>query len=146
MAYIIRKTILVQIYGHNPMYATLDYEMITSILHLPQDMNKLLSEKNAPSARACTEEYEIDNRSVYDILNQICKDTDLCPYVKQHKLKRDSRGVFTSSISGGWAQIMSTPASEAEMTLGEKKAWNWEKYVAQHVKNHIILGNLIRNG
>ena len=29
---------------------------------------------------------------------------------------------------------------------GEKKAWNWEKYVAQHVKYHIILGNLMEYG
>ena len=28
----------------------------------------------------------------------------------------------------------------------EKKAWNWEKYVAQHVKYHIILGNLMEYG
>ena len=29
---------------------------------------------------------------------------------------------------------------------GKKKAWNWEKYVAQHVKSHIILGNLMKCG
>ena len=29
---------------------------------------------------------------------------------------------------------------------GEKKAWNWEKYVARHVKYHIILGNLMEYG
>ena len=28
----------------------------------------------------------------------------------------------------------------------EKKAWNWERYVAQHVKCHIILRNLIKYG
>ena len=27
-----------------------------------------------------------------------------------------------------------------------KKAWTWEKYVAQHVKYHIILGNLMEYG
>ena len=43
-------------------------------------------------------------------------------------------------------------ASEAKMALqmstynGEKKAWNWAKYVTQHVKNHIILGNLMEYG
>ena len=29
---------------------------------------------------------------------------------------------------------------------GEKKTWNWEKYVAWHVKYHIILGNLMEYG
>ena len=55
----------------------------------------------------CTLEYEIDNRSVYDIMVQICKDTDLYPYVKQHKSKRDGRGATMPSIPGGWAQIVS---------------------------------------
>ena len=44
---------------------------------------------------------------------------------------------------------MNATASEAEMALkmstynGEKKAWNWKKYVACHVKYHIILGNIM---
>ena len=29
---------------------------------------------------------------------------------------------------------------------GQKRAWNWGKYIACHVKYHIILGNLIENG
>ena len=29
---------------------------------------------------------------------------------------------------------------------GEKKAWNWEKYVAQHVEYHNALGNLMEYG
>ena len=43
-------------------------------------------------------------------------------------------------------------ASEAEMALKmstndrEKKVWNWEKYVACHVRYHIILGNLTEYG
>ena len=43
-------------------------------------------------------------------------------------------------------------ASEAKMALqmsmydGEKKAWNWEKYVAHNVQYHIILRNLIEYG
>ena len=47
---------------------------------------------------------------------------------------------------------MKATASEAEMGLqttvydGEKRAWNWEKYVAHHVKYHIDLGNLIEFG
>ena len=47
LAYIIRKTILVQTYGDNPKYATPDNEMIARMLHLPQDKNKLLSKQDA---------------------------------------------------------------------------------------------------
>ena len=76
LVYIIRKTILVQTYVDYPTYATLDDEMITSMLHLPPDKNRLHNEQSAQSVKEHTAEYEIDNRSVYDILDQICKETD----------------------------------------------------------------------
>ena len=38
--------------------------------------------------------YEIGNRSVYHLLDEVCNDTNLYPYVKQHKPMRDRRGVF----------------------------------------------------
>ena len=91
-------------------------------------------------------EYKIDNRMVYDVLDQICKDIDLYPYVKQHKPKRDSRGAFYA-IHSRWLgpNHVNVTALEAEIALLtsmydiEKRAWNWEKYVAYHVKYHIIL-------
>ena len=94
LAYIIRKTILVQSYRDCPKYATPDNKVTARILHLPPIKNELLLEQDAQTARAHTAEYEIDNRSVYDILDQICKDTDLYPYVKQHKSKNDGRVAF----------------------------------------------------
>ena len=58
------------------------------------------------------------------------------PYVKQHKAKNDSRGAY-HPIHSMWLgqNHVNVTASEAKMTLqmsvhGEKKAWNWEKYVA----------------
>ena len=94
LAYIIRKTILVQTYDEYPKYATPDDEMIARMLHLPPDKNKLLQEQDSQTAKACTAEYKIDNRSVNYILDQNCKDTDLYPHNKQHKSKRNSRGTF----------------------------------------------------
>ena len=47
---------------------------------------------------------------------------------------------------------VNTTASQAELSLqmstndGEKKAWNREKYIAWHVKYHIILENLVEYG
>ena len=38
--------------------------------------------------------YEIDNRTVYDTLDQIYKDRDLYPYTKQIQLKQNDRGSF----------------------------------------------------
>ena len=48
------------------------------------------------------------------------------------------------SIPGGWAQTMLM--QQHQKLDEEKKAWNWKKYVAQHVKYHNILGNLMEYG
>ena len=63
-------------------------------------------------------EYEIDKRSVYDILDQICKDKDIYPYVKQHMSKRDRRGAYYA-IYSRWLgpNHVNATASEAEMAL-----------------------------
>ena len=92
LAYVINKTIIDQIYGDYPKYVTPD---------LPPDKNKLHNEQSGQSVIGCTAEYEIENRSDYDILDQICKGTDLYPHVKQHKFKRDGRRVFYPFIPGG---------------------------------------------
>ena len=77
LAYVIRKTITIQTYGNFPMYATPDHKMITRMLHFPKEKNKLLQETNAQTVQAHIPEYKIDNRTVYDILDQICKDKNL---------------------------------------------------------------------
>ena len=101
LAYVIRKTILVKTYGDYPKYATPDNEMFVRILHLPLDTNKLHNEISAQSVNEFMAEYEIDKRSASDILHQICKDTNLYPYVKHHKSKRNGRGSFCA-IHSRW--------------------------------------------
>ena len=51
LAYIIRKTIIVQTYGDYPKYATPDYEMIARMLHLPSETNKLLFQHSVHSVK-----------------------------------------------------------------------------------------------
>ena len=51
LAYITRKTILVQIYGDYTKNATPDDEMIVVMLHLPPDKNKLLQEQNVQTTK-----------------------------------------------------------------------------------------------
>ena len=60
--------------------------------------------------------YEIDNRTVHDIPDQMCKDTDLYPYVKQHKSKRDGSGAFYA-IHSRWlaSNHVNTTALKVEM-------------------------------
>ena len=90
--------------------------MIARMLHLPQDKNKLHNEQSAQSVSEYTAEYEVDNRSVYDILDQICKDTELYPYVKQHKSKRNRREAY-NAIHYRWLgpNHVNATASEAKM-------------------------------
>ena len=119
------------------------------MLHLHSGKNKLHNKLVIKH----TAKYKIDNRSIYDILDQICKDTDLYLYVKQHKSKRDGKGAYYA-IHSSWlfSNHANATASEAEMAFqmstynSKKKAWNWEKHAAQHVKYHIILGNLMEYG
>ena len=115
LAYVIRKTITVQTYGDYPPYATPDDKMIARMLQLPPDKNKMHNKQSALSVTVHMSEYKIDNRTVYDILNRICKDTDLYPYVKQHKSKRNSRGALYA-IHSRWLGLnhVNMTASETD--------------------------------
>ena len=75
--------------------------MTVRMVHLPLDKNKVHNKQSAQSVTQNTKEYKIDNRTVYNILDQIFKDMDWYPFVKQHKSKRDSRRCFMSFTQGG---------------------------------------------
>ena len=95
LAYVIKKAITILTYGDYPKYVIPDNKMIAMMLHLPQDKNKLQNEQSAQSVKEHMAEHEvINNRHVYNILDQIYKDTDLYQYDNQHKSKRDERGAF----------------------------------------------------
>ena len=78
----------------------------------------LLHETDAQTVYMYMQEYETDNRTVYDILDQICKDTDLYLFVKQHKSKRNCRGAFYA-IHSRWLGLdhVNAKASDAEIAL-----------------------------
>ena len=118
LAYIIWKNILVQIFDDYPKYMTPDDEMIARMLQLLPDKNILQNKQSAQSVIEHTAEYEIDNRSVYNILDQICKDTDLYPHFNQHKSNRDGRGMFYA-IHFRWfgPNHVTATASQAEMVI-----------------------------
>ena len=153
LAYILRMTITVYTHGDYPKYLTPNKEMIAKMLHLPLDKNKFHNEQSAQSMTEGMVEYKIDSSSVYDILDLVCKDTDLYTYVKQHKSKSEGRGAFYA-ICSRWLGMnhVNVISSEAKMALqmsmydGKKKVWNWEKYIVHHVKYHIILENHVEYG
>ena len=91
LAYVIRKNIIVRTYGDYLKNTTDDNKSIARMLHLPPNKNRLHNEQSVKLVKECTAEYKTDNRSVHDILDQICKDIDLYPHVKKHKSKKDGR-------------------------------------------------------
>ena len=95
--------------------------MIAMMLHLPTEKDKLFSEHNNHSVLVHTVEYKIDNISVYNILHQIFKDTDLYPYVKQHKYKRDGREAFYA-IHSMWSDLNHVNATASEAKLASQKS------------------------
>ena len=118
LAHVIRKTITVQVYDDFSKYATPNDEMIVRMLYLSPDKNKLHNKRSLHSIIKHMAEYKIDNRSVCDILDQLCKDTDLYLYVKQHKSKRNGGGAFYA-IHFKWLGLspVNATASEAKMAL-----------------------------
>ena len=92
--------------------------MINKMLHLSPDKNRLHNEQRAQSVKEHKEEYKIGNRSVYGILDQIYKGTDLYPYVKQHTSKRDRRGA-SYAIHSRWLgpNHVNATAPEAKLVL-----------------------------
>ena len=117
MAYIIRKTILVQSYGDYPKYVASDNGMISRMLHLPPDKNELILEWDAQSARASIAEYKRDNKSVRHFVSDLQGYWSVSMCVKQHKSKWDGRGAFYA-IHSRWLDPnhVNMTASEAEMT------------------------------
>ena len=88
----------------------------------------------ACSRKECATIYAIDNRIVYNIIDQFCNGTDLHSYVKQLKSNNDGTGALYA-IQSRWLgpNHVNATTSEAEATLQtstydeEKNAWNWEK-------------------
>ena len=99
--------------------------MIAKMLHLSQEKNKILLESDVQSTKAHTAEYKIDNRTVNDILDQICKDTDLIHMSNSISPRGMVKGHILPAIQGGCAQIMSLQQLQKLSWLHrEKKEWN----------------------
>ena len=94
LAYVIRKTIIFQTYGDYPKCMTPDNKMIVRMLHLSQDKSKLLLKHSISLIKENSVEYDVDNRTIYDILDQICKDTDVSICQAAQVQKEWKRGVL----------------------------------------------------
>jgi hypothetical protein len=94
-----------------------------------------------------------DRRKVWDLMAGLLRDKECWTYVKPHQRARDGRGGFLEI----WNHFLGpnnagNMATRAERTLentsyvGEKRRWNFEKFVGMLKKQHTILDNLQADG
>ena len=95
--------------------------MIARMLRIPPDKNRLHDEQSEKNVQQSTRQ----TTEVSNILDHICNDTDLHPYVKQHRSKKNGKGALYA-IHSRWLGLnhVNTAASEAKkiskpLTYGE---------------------------
>ena len=81
-------------YGNLSQYKTCDNEVIASMLHIPKGLNSECIQKNVKCNIVCTASYDMNDIRVFEILDSICKDTVLHPYVKQYRFGSNGQGAF----------------------------------------------------
>eukprot|EP00934_Nitzschia_sp_Nitz4_P008127 Nitzschia sp. Nitz4//scaffold260_size33533//228//6137//NITZ4_007876-RA/size33533-snap-gene-0.41-mRNA-1//-1//CDS//3329544674//8117//frame0 len=95
----------------------------------------------------------LDNQKVWDILSKIVTDTECWTYAKKYRTKKDGRAAYLALYKHYLGENnRDTMADKAEAKLasltydGEKKRWNWEKFVSSHLEQHQILEGLEKYG
>lgn len=94
-----------------------------------------------------------DNRAVWQIISDWCRDDPCWTYVKPFQRRRDGRGAYF----GLWNHYLgpnnidnaaTTAERRLEMTSydGEKRRWNFERFIKIHKDQHTILDNLREHG
>jgi hypothetical protein len=94
-----------------------------------------------------------DRRKTWDLMAGFLRDKECWTYVKPHQRARDGRGGFLEI----WNHYLGpnnagNMATRAERTLssttyvGEKRRWNFERFVSVHKQQHTILANLEADG
>ena len=142
LAYIIRKTREVLPENQDPSvnYADVFDEMINRAPHFQANNVEHPNFVN-------------DNHAVWQIISDWCRNEPCWTYVKPHQRRRDGRGAYF----GLWNHYLGpnnidNAATIAERKLetttydGEKRRWNFERYVKTHKDQHTILDNLKEHG
>lgn len=112
--------------------------------------------RRAPQVNAAGEElptYASDNRKVWELLSSICREHECWTYIKPAQRSQDGRRAFLALFNHYLGpNNVDNMASAAERKLettaynGEKKRWNFERYVRTQVDQHSILEGLVEHG
>ena len=97
--------------------------------------------------------YLSDRQKVWKLLADICRDTECWTYIKPAQRTRNGRLAF-EKLYGHYlgpnnVDNMATAAEKKLATVrydGEKKRWNFERYVRTQVDQHSILEGLVEYG
>ena len=123
--------------------------MIARILHLPLDKSKLILKHNVHSVKEWMTKYMIENKTVYDTLDQIGKNPVLYLYFKQHKSKRDDRGMvyaIHSRLLGLWMKQHQNLSQQCRYQHMPKKIMHeTEKSIFPNMSNIIFSMRTWRN-
>eukprot|EP00978_Attheya_sp_CCMP212_P004010 scaffold8551_cov59-Attheya_sp.AAC.5 len=94
-----------------------------------------------------------DRREVWDLMAGFLRDKECWTYMKPHQRTRDGRGgfleIWNHYLGPNNAGNMATRAKrtlDSTTYVGEKRRWNFEKFVSVHKKQHTILANLEADG
>lgn len=138
LAYVVRESIAIT---GDPTWPTFQDEMIN----------------RAPIMNAGTtiynEIYLQDNQEVWNIISSLTREHPCWTYVKPAQKKRDGRAAFKALYDHYLGpNNVDTMATTAERALanasyhGEKKRWNFERFVSMQVDQHTILQGLTAHG
>jgi hypothetical protein len=97
--------------------------------------------------------YLSDRARVWELISNLTRDQDCWSYVRPAQRARDGRTAFLG-LRGHFlgANNVDNMSSRAEKRLqttsydGEKRRWNFEKYVKVHIDQHAILQGLVEHG
>ena len=100
-----------------------------------------------------TATYLADRARVWELLSELTRDQDCWSYVRPAQRTRDGRMAFMG-LKGHYLGVnnVDNMSSKAERKLqtttytGEKRRWNFEKYVKVHIDQHAILEGLREHG
>jgi hypothetical protein len=97
--------------------------------------------------------YLADNKQVWLKLAAICRDKDCWTYIRRYQTTQNGRAAFWALhdhyLGASNVDNMSARAERKLMDTvynGEKRRWNFEKYVRLHVEQHAVLEDLVQYG
>jgi hypothetical protein len=108
---------------------------------------------NDPGGAGFTATYLADRAKVWELFSELTRDKDCWTYARPAQKTRDGRLAY-QSLRGHYLGVNNvdnmSPHAERKLAnttyTGEKRRWNFEKYVKLHVDQHAILESLVTHG